>query len=244
MTDGLSNTLAFGEFVHHDITASSQYAAYPGNMRPWMDGSYSSAEPGGPGDEVVSYAMKVLQYPINARSSATTPAPIPCRLIICRWAVGTPAAATSPLPTEACSSSTKLSIFSHTSGWPRAMEEKVSNCRETAERPTRCHAHARRGHETHGGQQGTCPRRAWAWHPRARTLCVVAVLAAPGRLRPKAPADPAGRGQGALPGQAAGIRRRVVPAGKWPLGAQIGPDGTFRLSTYREGDGAAPETHR
>ena len=79
VTDGLSNTLAFGEFVHHDITASSPYTAYPGNMRPWMDGSYSSAEPGGPGDEVVSYAMKVLQYPINApvERNDTGPNPVP-----------------------------------------------------------------------------------------------------------------------------------------------------------------------
>ena len=48
-------------------------------MRPWINGSYSSAEPGGPGDDVVSYAMKVLQYPINApvERNDTGPNPVP-----------------------------------------------------------------------------------------------------------------------------------------------------------------------
>jgi prepilin-type N-terminal cleavage/methylation domain-containing protein len=77
--DGLSNTLAFGEFVHHDVSANSYYTAYPGNMRPWMNGTYSSREPGGPGDDVVSYAMKVLQYSVNAKveRNESGPNPVP-----------------------------------------------------------------------------------------------------------------------------------------------------------------------
>ena len=56
--DGLSNTLAMGEFVHLD--ASGTFAKPPGNIRGWMLGS--------------SYAMgafgsKVLEYAPNARLS-------------------------------------------------------------------------------------------------------------------------------------------------------------------------------
>jgi prepilin-type processing-associated H-X9-DG protein len=79
VSDGLSNTLAFGEFVHHDFTSGSPYTEYPGNMRPWMNGSWASAEPGGAGDDIVSYAMKVIQYSVNApverNESGPNPAP-------------------------------------------------------------------------------------------------------------------------------------------------------------------------
>jgi prepilin-type N-terminal cleavage/methylation domain-containing protein len=79
VTDGLSNTLAFGEFVHHDFTASSPYVAEPGNMRPWMNGSWASAEPGGAGDALVSYAMKVIQCQVNApvERDESGPNPVP-----------------------------------------------------------------------------------------------------------------------------------------------------------------------
>lgn len=54
--DGLSNTLAVGEFVHHD--KSGDYAGVPGNVRPWING--------GNGTGWGSYSFKVVQYPINA----------------------------------------------------------------------------------------------------------------------------------------------------------------------------------
>jgi prepilin-type processing-associated H-X9-DG protein len=58
VTDGLSNTLAFGEFVYynkHDPVGDS-YGAAPGCMRPWIEGA--SGTP-------VSYAFKVVLSPIN-----------------------------------------------------------------------------------------------------------------------------------------------------------------------------------
>jgi prepilin-type N-terminal cleavage/methylation domain-containing protein len=79
ITDGLSNTLAFGEFVHHDFSSGSPYVAEPGNMRPWMNGTWASADPGGPGDDVVSYAMKVVQCQVNAavERNESGPNPVP-----------------------------------------------------------------------------------------------------------------------------------------------------------------------
>ena len=58
VTDGLSHTFAMGEFVHRDKQYSSGYAAYPGNVRAWVLGDN--------GDKA-SYAVKWIQYPINAR---------------------------------------------------------------------------------------------------------------------------------------------------------------------------------
>ena len=56
--DGLSNTLAIGEFVHRDRDPNSDYAGYPGNVRGWILGANESTG---------SYALKVVQYPINDR---------------------------------------------------------------------------------------------------------------------------------------------------------------------------------
>jgi prepilin-type N-terminal cleavage/methylation domain-containing protein len=56
--DGLSNTLAIGEFVHRDRDPNSFYSGYPGNVRGWILGANESTG---------SYAIKVVMYPINDR---------------------------------------------------------------------------------------------------------------------------------------------------------------------------------
>lgn len=59
ITDGLSNTLAVGEFVHINNGGSDDF---PGNIRPWIIGAHS-IEP----TTYSSYCSKVLRYPINAK---------------------------------------------------------------------------------------------------------------------------------------------------------------------------------
>lgn len=54
--DGLSNTLAIGEYVHRDRDANSFYSGYPGNVRGWILGANESTG---------AYAIKVVKYPIN-----------------------------------------------------------------------------------------------------------------------------------------------------------------------------------
>lgn len=55
--DGLSNTLAMGEFVHIERAGSNCYASPPGNLRPWLLGSsYVMA----------MYGCKVVEYAINS----------------------------------------------------------------------------------------------------------------------------------------------------------------------------------
>jgi prepilin-type N-terminal cleavage/methylation domain-containing protein len=54
--DGLSNTLAIGEFVHNDT--SGDYAGHPGNVRGWI--LTANGDTG-------SYSFKVVVYPINSR---------------------------------------------------------------------------------------------------------------------------------------------------------------------------------
>ena len=56
-SDGTSNTLAIGEFVHRD-TVDGKFVAPPGNVRPWILGCN-----GGSG----SYALKVVEHPPNIR---------------------------------------------------------------------------------------------------------------------------------------------------------------------------------
>jgi prepilin-type N-terminal cleavage/methylation domain-containing protein len=61
ITDGLSNSLAFCEFVHRDTKkTNSQYYNLnsPGNVRPWILGDN--------GDRA-SYSIKVVVYPVNAQ---------------------------------------------------------------------------------------------------------------------------------------------------------------------------------
>jgi prepilin-type N-terminal cleavage/methylation domain-containing protein len=56
--DGLSNTLAIGEFVHGDSNRSSLYGGSPGNVRPWILGA---------NEDTASYAFKVVEYSVNAK---------------------------------------------------------------------------------------------------------------------------------------------------------------------------------
>lgn len=55
--DGLSKTLAIGEFVHRDFIEGA-YVAAPGNVRPWILGANSNFG---------SYAFKVAEIPPNTR---------------------------------------------------------------------------------------------------------------------------------------------------------------------------------
>lgn len=64
--DGLSNTLAIGEFVEHDTDPTSFYYVPWGCTRPWMVGA--GAVPGFTGP---SYVTKVIQFRINATVSQT-----------------------------------------------------------------------------------------------------------------------------------------------------------------------------
>jgi len=72
VADGLSHTLAMGEFVHMDFDPSSVWGVFPGCIRPWIMGGH---DPGG--DRPASYACKVLRYPIltklNRADSADAP---------------------------------------------------------------------------------------------------------------------------------------------------------------------------
>jgi len=61
VTDGLSNTLAIGEFVHRNSYGS--FSKHPGNVRPWLWGTNASSESQGYG----SYTFKVIQYSVNAK---------------------------------------------------------------------------------------------------------------------------------------------------------------------------------
>jgi len=54
VTDGTSNTLAVGEFVHRDFQDGS-YTQPPGNVRPWILGGHNYA----------SYEFKVIEFPPN-----------------------------------------------------------------------------------------------------------------------------------------------------------------------------------
>ncbi len=67
VSDGLSNTLAMGEFVHADRDSASPFAAPVRNVRPWINAS---------GGQYNSYSFKVVQYPVNStldRYSDNTP---------------------------------------------------------------------------------------------------------------------------------------------------------------------------
>ena len=64
VTDGLSNTLAMGEFIQVD-TGTGPYSLYPGDIRPWILGDNGS---GG------SYSFKVIYYPINYPINREAPA--------------------------------------------------------------------------------------------------------------------------------------------------------------------------
>lgn len=57
VSDGLSNTLAMGEFVQKDRGSTGPFNAWPGNCRAWIFGNDGSCG---------NYAVKVLVHPINA----------------------------------------------------------------------------------------------------------------------------------------------------------------------------------
>ena len=61
VTDGLSNTLAFGEFTHRDKQGA--YHGPPGNVRPWINGDNAG---------LGSYAFKVVVHPIDAPLDRST----------------------------------------------------------------------------------------------------------------------------------------------------------------------------
>ena len=64
-SDGLSNTLAVGEFIHRDFKGG-HWDNIPGNVRPWMYGGNWSGPPG-------TYSFKVLyQQMINAKVDRMT----------------------------------------------------------------------------------------------------------------------------------------------------------------------------
>ncbi len=55
--DGLSNSMAMGEFVHRDHT-QGQYVEPPGSVRAWWRGA---------NDGKASYSMKAVVHPVNSR---------------------------------------------------------------------------------------------------------------------------------------------------------------------------------
>ena len=71
VTDGLSNTLAIGEFTQIDVQKKAgvvspyDYSIPPGAVRPWIGGAYYST--GNP----CLWSSKVLVYPLGARLSRT-----------------------------------------------------------------------------------------------------------------------------------------------------------------------------
>jgi len=64
VTDGLSNTLAVGEFVQRDRDTESFFHPYPGNVRPWIFGATGGSEAAG--SNKCSYVFKVIEFGINA----------------------------------------------------------------------------------------------------------------------------------------------------------------------------------
>jgi prepilin-type N-terminal cleavage/methylation domain-containing protein/prepilin-type processing-associated H-X9-DG protein len=69
VTDGLSNTLAIGEFVQKDEDPTSSFKDWPGNVRPWLLAGDTTCG---------TMCVKVLVWPINAkvdRSSSTLSVP-------------------------------------------------------------------------------------------------------------------------------------------------------------------------
>ena len=63
ITDGTSNTLLFGEFIHRDWTPTEEFADYPGCVRAWSLGTIFSLNYNRPG----SYAYKAVENTINKR---------------------------------------------------------------------------------------------------------------------------------------------------------------------------------
>jgi prepilin-type N-terminal cleavage/methylation domain-containing protein len=61
-TDGTSNTLAIGEFVHTDVDPMSPYHQLPGNIRPWIISAPGLSNP----EDRAAYSMKVVTATPNS----------------------------------------------------------------------------------------------------------------------------------------------------------------------------------
>ena len=61
VSDGLSNTLAIGEFVHIDVDGTG---TFPGNIRPWI---IPGIILGGSPNQFAMYCAKVINHPINGK---------------------------------------------------------------------------------------------------------------------------------------------------------------------------------
>jgi len=57
ITDGQSNTLMIGEFIHRDFLPTGVWDQPPGNVRPWYLGGFQNAP----------YSFKVIEFTPNAR---------------------------------------------------------------------------------------------------------------------------------------------------------------------------------
>jgi prepilin-type N-terminal cleavage/methylation domain-containing protein len=71
VTDGLSHTLAIGEFIHRDKNPTSTWFTVPGNVRTWFVAT------NGVSASKSSYAMKVILYQPNADVDRGAPGSIP-----------------------------------------------------------------------------------------------------------------------------------------------------------------------
>ena len=64
ISDGLSNTLAIGEFVHIDFEGT---AAFPGSIRPWIVGGNGSPGNSSSSGTAASYAFRSVEFMLNSR---------------------------------------------------------------------------------------------------------------------------------------------------------------------------------
>jgi prepilin-type N-terminal cleavage/methylation domain-containing protein len=67
VTDGLSHTLAIGEFVHTNTDGSDPTGAFPGNTRPWLLGGHDL------GSSPAFYAAKVLRFRMLSKMNRSEP---------------------------------------------------------------------------------------------------------------------------------------------------------------------------
>ncbi len=68
VTDGLSNTIAVGEFAHIDADGIGANSQTPGNVRAWINSGLIFAGP----DDIGMMSAKVVVYPINAKINRTS----------------------------------------------------------------------------------------------------------------------------------------------------------------------------
>ena len=68
VSDGMSNTLAIGEFAYLDSEPGAYFADAPGLVRTWIAGSYRYTDE----EDLALMASKVVENPINAKVSVST----------------------------------------------------------------------------------------------------------------------------------------------------------------------------